>query len=65
MVTIVMSFRDWALDFAEGSDEVEEGLDEVEEVQVSIDPVIRYARVLRIVRVITILFTVHRARRIC
>ena len=60
-----MSFHDWALDFTEGLDIVEEGLDEVEEVQVSIDLVTRYARVLRTVRVITILFTVHRARRFC
>ena len=60
-----MSFRDWALDFAEGLDVVEEGLDKVEEVQVSIDPVTRYARALRTVRVTAILFTVHRARRFC
>ena len=52
-----MPFRDLALDFTEGLDSDTN----VGEVQVSIDPVTCYARVLRTMRVTTILFTVHRA----
>ena len=45
-----------------------EGLDlgtSIEEVQVNIDPVTHYTRVLYTTRVVTILFTVHLARRFC
>ena len=52
-----MIFHDWALDFTEDLDPGSE----FEEVQVNIDPVTHYVRVLRTVRVLIILFTVHRA----
>ena len=61
VVMIVMTFCDWALDFAKGLDSDSK----VEEVQVSIDPVTHYSRVLCTVIVITILFMVHRARQFC
>ena len=56
-----MTFRDLALDFTEGLDSDSN----VGEVQVHIDPVIHYTRVLHTTRVITILFTVHLARQFC
>ena len=56
-----MPFRNLALDFTEGLDSDTN----VGEVQVSIDPVTHYTRVLCTTRVITILFTVHLARQFC
>ena len=55
-----MTFHDWALDFTEDLDSGSE----VGEAQVNIDPVTHYVQ-LRSVRVLIILFTVHRARRVC
>ena len=56
-----MPFRDLVLDFTEGLDSDTN----IGEVQVSIDPVTHYTRVLGTTRVITILFTVHLVRHLC
>ena len=56
-----MPLHNLALDFTEGLDL---GMS-VEEVQVNIDPVTHYTRVLYTTRVVTILFTVHLARHFC
>ena len=56
-----MPFRDLALDFTEGLDSDTN----IGEVQVNIDPVTHYTKVLYTTRVVTILFTVHLARRFC
>ena len=56
-----MPFHNLALDFTEGLDSGTS----IEEIQVNIDPVTHYMRVLYITRVVTILFTVHLARCFC
>ena len=56
-----MPLHNLILDFTEGLD----SSTSTEEVQVNIDPVTHYTRVLYTMRVVTILFTVHLARRFC
>ena len=56
-----MPFQNLVLDFTEGLDSGTS----IEEVQANIDPVTHYTRVLYTTRVVTILFTVHLARRFC
>ena len=56
-----MPFQNLVLDLTEGLDSDTS----IGEVQVNIDPVTHYTRVLYTTRVVTILFTVHLARRFC